>query len=516
MRSGACRLPPIFPATMSVMCNVPRWFQIAAASLLIAAAVENWLGEREWRDYLAEAAAAGEKVDASEVIPPPVAEEENFAAIDHFKPLFSEKRAARSPDGSGGGRNIQDSALERLKLLRPILKIESRKDEGWEKGVPKDVVKWQEQIQADGLIQSAPGAKAGDDLLQAVSKFEPDMDALRNAVALPHSRFPIRYEDKFATKYPHLTVLSSYTFIAKVRACANFSLGNQDSAAADAVLGLRLARSIHGEPSMVSHSFQCALFAYGMQPVWEGIARRQWNDAQLAEVESELVRFDFLESYISAIRGERSLNCLPVIESVKNDRGELGLLVNRPDKPRISQIVRGIGWLLPAGCFDFNKAHIARYYDRILKTVSPVKHRVFVEEARKVEERFKNDILDDSMNPRKTLARLLAIPVAGPLRITARSQTMVDLARVAAAVERFRIRHGRLPENLGALTPSILQKAPMDVITGSSFIYRVREHGRYDLYSCGWNGRDDGGTLGEKGDDSEEADWVWPDAIPGK
>jgi hypothetical protein len=48
---------------------------------------------------------------------------------------------------------------------------------------------------------------------------------------------------------------------------------------------LYLAGSIRHEPNDYSFEQQMPLVNQAIQPIWEGLARRQWSDAQLAELE---------------------------------------------------------------------------------------------------------------------------------------------------------------------------------------------------------------------------------------
>jgi hypothetical protein len=94
----------------------------------------------------------------------------------------------------------------------------------------------------------------------------------------------------------------------------------------------------------------------------------------------------------------------------------------------------------------------------------------------------------------------------------ARGQTCADLARVACALERYRLAQGSYPEYLDALAPQFLAKLPHDVINGQPFKYRRTDDGRFVLYSVGWNETDDGGqvALTSKGNaDWNKGDWAW-------
>ena len=93
------------------------------------------------------------------------------------------------------------------------------------------------------------------------------------------------------------------------------------------------------------------------------------------------------------------------------------------------------------------------------------------------------------------------------------AQTAIDLARVACALERYRLAHGSYPETLGELEGQFIEKIPHNIINGEPLKYRRTEGGRFVLYSVGWNETDDGGIPGRsstgRGHRQDEGDWVW-------
>ena len=94
----------------------------------------------------------------------------------------------------------------------------------------------------------------------------------------------------------------------------------------------------------------------------------------------------------------------------------------------------------------------------------------------------------------------------------ASAQASVDLARVACALERYRLANGKYPEMLDALVPQFIEKLPHDIINGQPLHYRRGSEWKFLLYSVGWNETDDGGqvVLTKSGSvDREKGDWVW-------
>jgi hypothetical protein len=99
-------------------------------------------------------------------------------------------------------------------------------------------------------------------------------------------------------------------------------------------------------------------------------------------------------------------------------------------------------------------------------------------------------------------------------RSAAGYQAIVDSARVACALERFRLAHGKYPESLASLSPEFIATLPRDLVNGEALHYRRKGDSHFIIYSVGWNERDDGGVRGKSLDwranvDSAVGDWVW-------
>jgi hypothetical protein len=110
----------------------------------------------------------------------------------------------------------------------------------------------------------------------------------------------------------------------------------------------------------------------------------------------------------------------------------------------------------------------------------------------------------------------MLLPALGNVSLkAAQTQTAVDQAVLACALERYRLANGQFPERLDALAPHFLDKLPNDVISGEPLKYRRTSDGRFILYSVGWNGKDDNGATAKPAvsrngvRDVSQGDWVW-------
>ena len=60
---------------------------------------------------------------------------------------------------------------------------------------------------------------------------------------------------------------------------------------------------------MISHLVRIAMLQITLQPIYEGLAEHKWSDAQLAELDAELAKLDFLADYEFSARSERACAC---------------------------------------------------------------------------------------------------------------------------------------------------------------------------------------------------------------
>lgn len=93
----------------------------------------------------------------------------------------------------------------------------------------------------------------------------------------------------------------------------------------------------------------------------------------------------------------------------------------------------------------------------------------------------------------------------------------MNLARTAIAIEKYRIRNSRLPENLEELVPHYLTAVPRDPYrNGETLIYVKGEDFSYKIYSVGMDREDDGGlerdhkrNIDKKRKDLTSGDYVF-------
>ena len=470
----------------------------------LALGVENYRGRRAWETCKRELTAQGEPLDWP--VPVPVPDDQNFFQTPLLAPL-----SQWIIDPKTGGRHVNSNAVEQLGRLfadlRPALE-ESRT--GWRAGRFTDLAAMQTNLRRPAhstnaalrALLATPASRPETDLLFVLQQHTAELEEIRAASRRPYGRFGIQGQDTLNVLLPHLSPLRSFGQAFAVKALAELAAGNPDTAAEDALTVLRLARTLRDEPILITTLVEYAIVETGIQPLWEGLARHQWQDHHLTAVQDELGRLNLVDDMARGLRGER-IFCLVMLDSWRRRPADL------PDESGD----RSVKWL-PGGFVDQNKVQIARLFQELVLPVPDPTNRL-VDLRRNDLSRAELDRRFAHRTPYNVLAAMLLPAVFRAVEGAATAQSTVNLAQVACALERYRLAEGAYPEDLNALKPRFLPSVPRDVVNGEPLIYRRPAPDRFVLYSVGLNLKDDGGrpALGKQGrpmPHALEGDWVWP------
>jgi len=487
-------------------------------------AEENWRGRSAWRNYVRERAGKGEPFEVKDIIPPPVPDDKNFAMAPIVQRFYN---YILTTDGKKIPSEVQMTQhVDRVDFDLGDSNWDTNAIGYWAKGTMSRLDLWQQRYRELAMktnqfaVPPQPQSPAADVLL-ALGKYDTTVEEVRQAAKLPECRFPLDYdnEDPAAILLPHLAALKQTSKLLQLRALAELENGQSDKAAADVLLTLRLTDYIRNEPTFIDVLVRAAMTDIALQPVYEGLAKHRWTDAQLAAIEDELARQDYLVDYNSALRWERAFSNGIIDYLAKRDTRrryvELFGTIYEDDfsKQTRDDYAELIAWgvaLMPTGWLDLNRLAIAQFHEQwTLHVADAEKHQVMPAAA--------DDMVWQARHwhgtPVNFMVKWFVVGLGnGPHRF-ARTQSTVDLARTAMALERCRLAQGSYPETLEVLAPKYLDKIPGDVVGGQPLKYRREADGQFVLFSVGWNGKDDGGVTGyAEGSDKPNfdfGDWVW-------
>jgi hypothetical protein len=506
--------------------------------VLLCYAEEDFRGWLAWQRFKHEWEAKGERFDYASIIPRPVPDDQNFALTPIVASCYESELTKY-------GRRItryRTNVVNRM-WMRTFGNYRGAdwpwptNLANWELGKPTDLKELQLYYRALAAktnqfpVPAVPQSPAADVLL-ALSTFDSDIEELRKASALAYSRFPLNYSDmEHDTTNPpvvmlmHLSPIQSCVQVLNLRAIAELENGQSGKALDDVKLALRLVDATRIEPSAFSHNLRARELNTIFQPIWEGLAKHKWSDTQLAAIELELGKLDFLADSQLAMRGERDeqfarldyyRRVRPYPEFRQMFAPLMSLMSPGPDELRRLEREKTFGatvmCLIPSGWFYQDKLVIGKTYQQCsLRTTDPAKHLAFPDVAQ-----YGAKIAGSlPRRPWNVFARYMAGWVGSENLRLIYAQETTDLARVGCALERFRLAHDDYPAALEMLVPRLIENIPHDIIGGKPLHYGRTADGRYLLYSVGWNEVDDGGKLGLQGSSSgylnlRLGDWIWP------
>jgi hypothetical protein len=524
-------------------------FGLACFATLIALfyAEEDWRGKHDWEKFKREWEAKGERFDWESIIPPPVPDEQNFA----LTPIVASSYEMYFDKNGHEVRPRNTNVIDRLSMITwrdnhwaNIPKSDSENYD-WQASRKTDLKAWQDYFRSPPPTKSietnsfpvAPQPQTpAADILLALSKYDSAFAEIRAASQLSYSRFPLTYDKAtpFAILLPHLAAVKSCAQALSLRALAELQNGQSEKAAEDVKLSLYLSGSIRTEPFLISHLVRIAILQITFQPIYEGLANHQWTDTQLAGLDSELAKLNFLADYKTVIRGcpafdvaniefFRHLHDYPQDLGLRRPRfyflapffSLMQMFSNLSSDENskmggVQMIALSFG---PSGWLDQNELNLCRLYmewylpivDENAEIISPEKVRAAAAALGQVVKH---------QTPENVFETLF-VPGLGSASVKiAHAQSSANMARVAIALERYRLAHAEFPESLDALAPQFMEKIPHDIINGQPLHYRRTDDGQFVLYSVGWNETDDGGVVVfKKGStpevDTDKGDWVW-------
>ena len=484
--------PPAKPSRVR-RCLVRALFIVAClATLIVAFFIEEKLrGRAAWRAYETEAKARGVKLDFADYIPPQIPDAENFASIPLFDATF---RASDARELIPNPLRLPTSPEGKQPKFTDPTKQERI-----------DLAEWQKFFIATKLLPVAGDSPAAD-VLKALDSFAATLAQLREAGTRPHCHFPIHWEKGYAAALPHLEILQSASKLYALRLSAHLALGHSAAAYEDFHDGLRLTTATIEEPSLITGLVRIAGAAVMENAVWGGLADRQWAEPELRKIEADLAALDWLKDYLFAMGSERAGSNM-MTDMLIGDPRQLAELMTIMGTIGTSQPSGAWGFpLYPSGWLYQSKVRANHFFDEIFARIDLDQRRYFGERP------VPSSAANITQMPARIYYLLFAVMSPALESVEKRwiqSATVTDQARLACALERFRLTRGAFPQALSELVPDFIPGVPVEIVNGEPYRYRRSDDGSFLLYSVGSDLRDDDGVTDPKVSTSNQADWVW-------
>ena len=496
-------------------------------------AVENWRGARAWAAVETELRAKGVGTGMASIVPPPIPDEQNFAATPLFKAGYTLVPRSTGRRGAFDSSFIMDmspTAEAARKRVQALMSFEPEADKTKAQsgvGGPAvgrlpngrvDLAQYVKSLRKATNYQFAAstGSPAAD-LLAAFSQREADFAEFAAAARRPECRFDVHPEDLAATLLPSLSPVKGLSHTFFVRSVARLMTKDRTGAFEDMMTSTRLGETPRTEGYVISQLVRIAVHAFGLRAFAEGLAEHAWSDAQLREYQQYQAGLDFREIVLLGLRTEQTMTQLE-LEELKRQRSvlEFDRLFSSDSSDGSDEVWPLVFRFAPAGWFDQNRVLLARNF---LWAVDRMKSsRVGFLSGPAMDEHLLQMKAESSQHfaAYSYYFIRLAPALKGFCSRSGGAEVRRQLAVTACALERYWLQHREYPTALSALVPEFLSEVPLDPlhpdagsVPNAPLTYRRTDDGWFMLYSFGENQRDDGGVFREKGS-AEELDWVWP------
>lgn len=460
---------PFSPKILRIARRVLLSLAILGTVVALIIAIENWRGNRAWRQYAAEQTAKG--VNLTELPQP-----SSLPAELNFMKTPTLDRFLWELSGS--------AALQEFFTQNNIPTLAPSKGFGWQHGRTLDfkscIERYAEAKKAENSNFSAetllalqkPMAGVLEELRIAAQKCSESQLARKSS---------INRTDPFSSAFASFQFVRTLVIAQCAHACAALTTNQPEVALYDTLAVLKFSRGLAEapDPMLVETMIGTVSFGYALQPTWEGLQKRSWNEAQLALLAQELERTNLVNSL------DRSLHIERVASTLMMDR-----------------------LFLPTGWIQQNKVRHNQWSDRVHQALANCGTPEFLSQLKHLDDTPKG-----FGGPISPYTFLVAAFMPAHIKITQnvlQKQTYLNLALIACTLERHWLAHGKYPETLAELVPTYLVKVPLDIIDGQPLHYRHTDNGKFLLYSVGLDGKDDNGKPTTSHNADETGDWIWP------
>ena len=456
--------------------------------------IEEARGRSAWDRFQSEWESRGESFDWRRLVPAPVPDDENFAMAPLLAPLAKQVWDPKTR------RIIHDSDVQHG-LSSRFPRWSPTNTGVWRLAIPTPL---------DALAHTASGPttnsiSAARRVLDALSPYSGVLQEMTEAAQRPHARFNNQYEAGGSMLLVHLTVLKNAAKTFQHRATANLADGRADLAWEDVRVQLRLAESLRPEPIVISQLVRLAILEMALQTIWECMSASRWTEPQWEAMTRELARLNLGEDYRHCLRGEALFVSSSIFDAaIRGQPVDWRQLLGSESPP-----LR----FMPKGWLYQNKLSLAKlHYELAMPVFDPATGQFHPERAALGAKQL------DSMKrtPYNVFSLFLFPSIAQTSKRFAATQSAADMARIAIAIERHRLKFGMLPRSLSDLiAANLMDKIPADLIDGRPLRYSILSPTEYRIYSVGWNRSDELGSADSRGTTNQPAfnldagDWVW-------
>lgn len=495
------------------------WTLITLVTLwVLLAVVLNWTGQRRWLRLKAELDAEGETLDFLKLLPPPIAEAQNFAAIE---PLNGIRLAPGDSHAAKAAQAKRDAIKHSCEFLNHDRVNKAFTSEALRKAQPPDLSQIITALREQKQLTLPPKADAKA-LRQALEQHLPMITQLEEATPtrskvefLPRWDAAALPKNLFTVAVPHYADVQYLSRALRLHGLACLESGDPAAAVSDVIAILRLAEGALHEPFLIGHLVGITQLQTSTELTWALMQKRALTAEMLQTLQQGFQGLDISASLLQATRGEMAAGADigELLERDTSRASEYFSVITNDGQSKASAFESALMLSIPSGFFTHLKTSLVQAeWEQLVRPYRDqgLKNALVLPEP--MEEWLKSQNL--LRRPDNLLARL-ALPAMGQVK---RNSALAENTRlqilIACALELHFLKHGSYPPKLEDLA-----NTSVTAFDGTPMHYRLSAECRYRLWHSGPDGQDDDGALAaEKPQKKKDAsprsadyqgDWTW-------
>ena len=455
----------------------------------------DWSGKRRWLAVQEMLAREGESLDPRKTAPNPVPDGSNFCTI----PLLKDMALVTSKNKD----DKSELSLKHQRLLDalpadPIGFHMPKLIQGAALGKAMDLKVWADWFRPQGWLAVTPDSgNPARDVLAALSRDDQLVSELALGLSRLESQWTPAWKTRalpkllFAIELSHYSALQRISAVLGLRSVAAARAGDAVKAHESLIIDVRIDQAFMKEPFIIGTLVASGISVLISGAVWELCDAHSGTTEDFRALQEALSQLDLRKTYLCAERGELAA-AANAGEYLKRTR-DTDFLLNKPSTK--GDTPHGL-YLIPDGCFDAKTAVLVRWhFDYYIKPLRDAGFKELLAKQVELQSLISEHKGRLDQHPDELLA-LIAMPALGNVCYkVVYTQSLVNEAIAACALERYRIEHGSYPGTLEAANRAGEKSIPLDIISGKAMGYRKTPDGRYALWCVGSMGR----TMEESG-----------------
>ena len=332
------------------------------------------------------------------------------------------------------------------------------------------------------------------EMKQVISEYLADnAEALRllhQAATMKQCRFRVDLSKGYPKSPPHLSQLRQAERLLELETVQTVEEPKPDQAVESVIASLSVARSLNQEPLVISWLVRLACVGDSIDSMERVLNRAKLADDQLAKLAGAIEEGEDPRLLTRVFVGERCMQA-DIFQDVRSAGTTLRDMAVSMHVPQY--LARVLAWLYKtSGLLDLDEK---TYLDIMERRVEATRLTPpdSIAEAIAIRAQVKK------LSKCHFLSRMMLGSLDVVFFRTSRYGAKLLDAKVALAIERYRIANGLLPRQLSDLVPAFLPAVPTDPFDGMPLRYKKLAKG-YVVYSIGEDREDnDGAEMNSKG-----------------